>query len=163
MRNGALLLSVVIFLLCHTTLHAQPGNPIENAGNPMSALEKHIHEVCNHVTENNKTTDKLTQEDLADLPIGIVKQIGNGVYVIAIDSAYWNGKGWFFSAYASIKFPGSSKPIAFRASHVQFNKGGIASLSETTLMLASPQWIAISDDIVLELSANGRNFIEFDC
>lgn len=129
----------------------------------MTPLEKHIHSVCDQVVAENKTTDKLSENDLADLPIGVVKQIGNSVYVIAIDSAYWDGRGWFFSAYASVKFPGASRPIAFRAQKVGFNKGGLASLSETKLVLAAPQWITLSDDVVLELPADGRNFVEFDC
>jgi hypothetical protein len=139
------------------------GDPIENAGKPMSPLEKHIHQTCKDVVDNNKTTDNFTEEDLADLPIGIARQIGNGIYVIAIDSAYWDGKGWFFSAYASITFPGTTKPIAFRARNVGFNKSGLASLSATQLVLAAPIWIQINDNLVLELPADGRNFVEFDC
>lgn len=155
------LLTAITFIFAR--LAFSQTNPIENAGKPMSPLEKHIHQVCKDVVDNNKTTDHLTEQDLADLPIGIARQIGNGIYVIAIDSAYWNGKGWYFSAYASITFPGTTKPVAFRARDIEFNKGGLASLSATQLVLASPQYITISDDVVLELPADGGNFIEFDC
>jgi hypothetical protein len=159
-------LYLITFLLPQTGVSqsaAQSADPVVNAGKPMTALEKHIHDVCNHVVQNNKTTDKLSESDLADLPIGIVKQIGNGTYVIAVDSAFWDGKGWFFSAYASIQFPGASHPIAFRAEKVGFNKGGLASLDQTKLVLATAQWINISDDVVLELPADGKNYVNFDC
>lgn len=128
----------------------------------MTPLEKHIHSVCKQVKDDNKTTDKLTGEDLADLPVGIARQIGNGVYVIAIDSAYWDGRGWYFTAYASIQLPGSSNPIAFRASKVGFNKGGL-TFTETKMELASPQYISITDQLALELPADGGTYLEFDC
>ena len=70
---------------------SQGSDPIENAGRPMTPLEKHIHAVSQQVVDGHKTTDKLSEKDLADLPIGIVRQIGNKQYVIAIDSAYWDG------------------------------------------------------------------------
>jgi hypothetical protein len=161
MNVQRLALSLVAFLIV-TTCFSQ-NDPIENAGKPMTPLEKHINEVCKGVVDNNRTTDKLGEEDMANLPIGIARQIGNGVYVVAIDSAYWNGRGWFFTAYASVTLPGTTKPIAFRATNVGFNKGGLSSLSATKLVLAAPQAIKISDDLVLELPADGRNFIEFDC
>jgi hypothetical protein len=140
----------------------QMDDPIPNQGSSMTPLEKHIHSVCQQVQDENKTTDKLTEGDLADLPVGIARQIGNSVYVVAIDSAYWNGKGWYFTVYASIKLPGSSQPIAFRGSNIGFNKGGL-TLSETKLYLASPQYIAISDDVVLRLPSDGSNYLDFDC
>lgn len=158
------LIPVLTLVACfiHTVSFSQ-NDPIVNAGKPMSPLERHIHQTCKDVVDKNKTTDNFTEEDLADLPIGIARQIGNGIYVIAIDSAYWDGKGWFFSAYASITIPGTTRSIAFRARNVEFNKNGLASLSETKLALASPQWININDNTVLELPADGSNFVEFDC
>lgn len=134
----------------------------------MTPLEKHIHEVCKNVVDQHKTTDKLSIDDMADLPVGVVRQIGNGTYVVAIDSAFWNGHGWFFSAYASVQFPGTTHPIAFRAQHVAFTPNGLAGLSQTKLLLASTQWINISEGVVLELPAGGAgqaspNYIDFDC
>lgn len=157
-----LIASLLAFCFISTTGFSQ-NDPIVNAGKPMSPLERHIHQTCKEVVDNNKTTDNFTEEDLADLPIGIARQVGNYIYVIAIDSAYWNGKGWFFTAYASITFPGSSRPIAFRAQNVGFNKNGLASLSATQLTLVADQYIPLGDDLVLQLPADGRNFVEFDC
>jgi len=157
-----------LFRLCFIILlpsfsFSQNASPVENSGIAMTPLEKYIHAVTQKVVEDHKTTDKLSEKDLADLPIGIVRQIGNNQYVIAIDSAYWNGTGWYFSAYASIKFPGSSRPIAFAAKDVGFNKSGLASLSKTKLVLAALQRITLSDGIILELPADGTNSIVFDC
>jgi hypothetical protein len=156
------LLSLVLVYSSISFSSAQAPGETPAAGQSMTPLERHIHSVCKKVQDENKTTDKLTKEDLADLPVGIARQIGNNVYVVAIDSAYWDGKGWFFTAYASIKLPGSSRPIAFRASKVGFNKGGL-TFSETKMVLAAPQYIAISDQLALELPSDGSNYLEFDC
>ena len=165
LKTASLCLSAFFFFLffIHTDLLSQGNDPVENAGRALTPLEKYIHELGQQVVDQHKTTDKLSQNDLADLPLGIARQIGNYQYVIAIDSAYWNGAGWFFSAYASIKFPGASRPLAFRAEKVGFNKTGLASLTKTKLILAAPQWITLSDDIVMELPADGSNSIVFDC
>jgi hypothetical protein len=156
-------LIVLFTAYSYLSFSQSPAQTPSNAeGQSMTPLERHIHSVCQKVQDGHKTTDKLTKEDLADLPVGIARQIGNSVYVVAIDSAYWDGKGWFFTAYASIKLPGSSRPIAFRASKVGFNKGGL-TFSETKMVLAAPQYIALSDQLALELPSDGSNYLEFDC
>jgi hypothetical protein len=154
---------LLLLVITYSASYAQlAGNQQGDSGVSMTPLERHIHSVCNKVQEENKTTDNLTEGDLADLPVGIARQIGNGVYVIAIDSAYWDGTGWYFTAYASIQLPGSSRPIAFRANKVGFNKGGL-TFSETKMVLVSPQYISISDQLALELPADDSNYLEFDC
>lgn len=161
MHRITLAIAPALFLI--STLSFSQGSPAENAGRPMSPLERHIHETCKEVVDKNKTTNNLTEEQLADLPIGIARQIGNAVYVIAIDSAYWDGRGWFFSAYASIRIPGTDRQIAFRARNVGFNKNGLASLSVTQLALVTDQYIDMGDGLTLHIPADGRNFVEFDC
>ena len=44
-------------------------------------------------------------EDSASLPIGIVKEIGNTIYIICIDSARFTPQGAFFSVYMAMDFP----------------------------------------------------------
>lgn len=130
----------------------------------LSAFEIYIHAKCKEVEENGKTTDRLKKKDLADLPVGIAREVGNTQFIIAIDSAYRADRGgWFFSAYASILFPGSSEPIAFAAKDIGFNKGGLTSSSNMKLWLVSRKKIPINDNLYLELPADGHNFIEFDC
>lgn len=151
-----------IFLLSHHFSLAQTN---VDAYTQVTSFESYIHAKCNEVVANGKTTDKLSESDLqADLPVGIAREIGNAVYVIAIDSAYRADRGgWFFSAYASITFPGTSKAIAFAAKNVGFNNGGLTSSSQVKLMLVSLQKIPVNENLTIELPADGRNFIEFDC
>jgi hypothetical protein len=132
---------------------------------PVSAFENSIHALCKSVSENCKLTQSLTENDLADLPLGIAPQgCGSGTTIIVVDSAYRAEKGgWFFSVYASVVFPGTTKPIAFAAKNIGFNKGGLTSSTQIKLVLVSTHNIPINDDLILQLPADGHNFVEFDC
>src|SRR5262249_16485989 len=44
-----------------------------------------------------------------------------------------------------------------------FTKGGLAGITDTKLMLVAPQMIDMSSSLKLELTADGRNYVEFDC
>ncbi|MFM8911385.1 MAG: hypothetical protein ACKOE6_00510, partial [Flammeovirgaceae bacterium] len=79
------------------------------------------------------------------------------------DSAYSEERGWFFSAYASIKLPGSTRPLAFAAKNIAFNAGGLTSSTQVKLLLASDIETDLNDKISLILPADGRNFVEWDC
>jgi hypothetical protein len=153
-----------LIILCLSFIFTQSYAQNTPGYKQVSAFENSINALCKDVLENGKTTDRLTEKDFADLPVGIARQIGNGTYVIAIDSAYRADKGgWFFSAYASIKFPGTTKPIAFAAKNIGFTKGGLTSTTQIKLLLASPQEIPLNESVSLVLPADGHNFIEFDC
>ena len=114
------------------------------------------------IEQEGRTVDRLTENDLADLPVGIARRIGETTYLIAIDSAYSDERGWFLSAYASVTLPGSSSPIAFAGRNIAFNKGGLSASSQTRLGLASPQTIGVGE-MDLVLPADGHNYLEFDC
>jgi hypothetical protein len=130
-----------------------------------SSFENYIHAKCKEVAENGNTTENLTESNLqADLPIGIARQVGNSAFIIAIDSAFRADRGgWFFSAYASITFPGTTKPLAFAAKNVAFNNGGLTTSSNVRLVLVSAKEIPVNENLSIELPGDGRNFIEFDC
>jgi hypothetical protein len=153
---------LIILSLSAYALSAQTG---ENAYQQVSSFENYIHSKCKEVVENGKTTENLTESDLkADLPVGIARQVGNSSYVIAIDSAYRADRGgWFFSAYASITFPGTTKPLAFAAKNIAFNNGGLTTSSQVRLILVSTKQIPVNENLTIELPADGRNFLEFDC
>lgn len=130
----------------------------------VSGFENAINYKCKVVEENCKITTKLDESDLFELPIGISPQGCNGTTIIVIDSAYRTEKGGqFFSAYASVVIPGTSKPIAFAAKNIGFGKGGLKSSSQIKLVLVSKQTIKVNDNLTLELPADGHNYIEFDC
>lgn len=146
-----------------TILSYAQTNPSSNFG--VTTRESEINARCKEVKDNCKTTQTLTKNDLAGLPIGIAPQgCGSGTTIIVVDSAYSTEKGgWFFSAFASIVLPGSAKPIAFAAKNISFNDGGLSSSSRMKLVLVSTQLIKINDNVNLELPADGHNFVEFDC
>jgi hypothetical protein len=126
-------------------------------------LQKNVISKCKFVSENRQTIDHLSPNDLADLPVGIARETPAGTFVIAIDSAYSNEQGWFFSAYAAITFPGTSRPLAFAAQNIGFNQGGLSGSSQVRLVLVSSHSISISDELKIELPADGHNYIEWDC
>ena len=158
-KSGSLLVAFLLF----TILNAYSQNVTEPK--TVSAFENSIHALCKSVSENCKLTQSLTENDMADLPLGIAPQgCGGGTTIIVVDSAYRAEKGgWFFSVYASVVFPGTTNPIAFAAKNIGFNKGGLTSSTQIKLVLVSTQKIKISENLILELPADGRNFVEFDC
>jgi hypothetical protein len=133
--------------------------------NQVSAFENYIHSLSKDVTEKCKTTESLTEDDLADLPIGIApKGCGGTTVILVVDSAYRAERGgWFFSMYASVILPGTSTPLAFSATNIAFNQGGLAASTSTKLVLVSNHSVQVNENLRIELPGDGRNFIEFDC
>jgi hypothetical protein len=163
MRQTIFLLFVLAGLMPAPTTLAQDrpaATPVE--GQSTSGLALNIEAKMQKIVQEGRTVDRLTENDLADLPVGIARRIGETTYIIAIDSAYSDERGWFLSAYASVTLPGSSSPIAFAGRNIAFHKGGLSASSQTRLVLASPQTIALGE-MDLVLPADGRNYLEFDC
>lgn len=115
---------------------------------------------CNDALENARIVASLTESDLSVLPVVL---INNPAVIIAIDSAYSDERGWFFSAYASVMLPGSSQPVAFAARNMAFNSAGLSSSTSSKLVLVTTTPIRLNDQIRLELPADGHNYIEFNC
>ena len=150
-----------ILLLFSCQLMAQD-NALLSA-RPLNPLASKIISLVNFVKSNGKTIERLQENDLTSLPVGLVKNIGGKEYVIAIDSAYQTGQGWFFSAYTSLTLPGATRPVAFRAINIAFGPGGISGSSAIRLKLVSDEYINLGDYVELEIPGNGSNYVEFDC
>src|SRR5689334_3854206 len=104
------LLLLILFIELQAQNETQPRQ--------VSSLENHIHSLVKEITETCKTTQSLSEEDFASLPIGISPKGcgGTGTTIVVVDSAYRNERGnWFLSLYASIVLPGTTSPIAFAA------------------------------------------------
>jgi hypothetical protein len=112
-------------------------------GHTVNRQTLQIEALIRKVQEEGRTVDHLTEGELADLPVGIARKVGETTYIIAIDSAYSDERGWFLSAYASFTLPGSTTPVAFAARNIAFNKGGLNATTQARLLLASPQRIAL--------------------
>jgi hypothetical protein len=136
--------------------YAQNADTSRNLADKIIALHDKI-------IEEGKTTNQLTEKDLASLPIGIIKDVGGITYMIIIDEAKFTPQGAFFNAYLALEFKLSGKKIAFVGRNIGFHPGGIASSTGSRLELASQEKIAINDKVNLFLKADGRNFVEFDC
>lgn len=107
-------------------------NPVTNNSNTF--VPKYNNESINQVisvvhqveeTQNFINLGNLSPDSNVALPFGIIKDIGAVRYVIAIDSLKFKPNGAFFSAYAAIDFPGTSKKIAFTGKNIMFNPSGV--------------------------------------
>lgn len=101
--------------------------------------------------------------DTASLPIGIVKKIGETIYIICIDSAHFTPQGAFFNVYMALDFPNSNKPVAFAAKQIQFNPQGVIVSNGARLQLISEQVVNIGPKTQMIFKNDGNNFIEWDC
>ncbi len=139
--------------------------PTAVSGRSVSGLQSQIEAKVQYIQENNRTTTQLTEADLADLPIGIAREYNGTQYIVAIDSAVLDPRTrtWFVTAYASLKLPGTTTPIAFAGRHIAINEGGIMASSETRLALVSTHYISVNESVDLLLPGDGRNYLTFDC
>jgi hypothetical protein len=135
----------------------------ENQTDAGTRIINYISSLCKDIEEKGKLVNTLTENDFSKLPIGIAREVGGATIVIAIDSAEWTVNGWFFNAYASITFPGTTNPVAFYARNIAFNKTGYAGTNQIRLVLAATQRFAVNDKLDINLPADGHNYIEFNC
>jgi hypothetical protein len=150
----------MLFCLIFATAAAQQEPPYRI----VTPLELLIHAKVKLVADNkDRQVTQLTQSDFADLPVGIANEINGVQYVIAIDSAYSIETGWFFSAYASIKLPGSDRPLAFMAKDIGFHEKGLAA--DFKLGLVSAPSIELGQYITMEFPTmfQGKNYVVFGC
>jgi len=115
------------------------------------------------VEQEQRYVGALSEHDLHQLPVGIIKQVGSSRYVIAIDSAIFESDKAYVHAYMAVEFPGTGKVIAFGARRVHFNPKGIGGGTDSRLMLLSDHSIPIGPNSRLELRGNGSNYVEWDC
>lgn len=129
-----------------------------------STLEQYIFAVHERVINDpSMQTDYFNPQDTASLPIGMVKQIGNVIYAICIDSAFYTPEGSYFNVYMAMDFPGAERKIAFAAKHVQFNPEGVLVSQGTRLQLVSKQTVNLGPNAQLVFKDDGMNFVEWDC
>jgi hypothetical protein len=129
-----------------------------------STYENNIHSLVHEVSNNPSVqVGNISPDSPPSLPIGIVKSIGGTIYCVVIDSAVFENDEAYFSAYMSIDFPGSSKKLAFSASHINFNPSGVLLGNGVKLKLVSDQLIPLGPKLDIFLKGDGSNYIEFDC
>ncbi|MDP3567396.1 hypothetical protein [Sediminibacterium sp.] len=164
----------VLFFSVQSGLYSQeielPTSPLTNLNSNTPLGEQttnpeinRIISIVNTVESKNNFIDQLNPDSNVSLPFGIIKQTGAVRYTIAIDSMRFLPAGAYFSAYAAIDFPGSTKKLAFRGSNIKFNPSGVIGGEQAKLYLASDHLISINASVSLKLLGNGQNYVVWDC
>ncbi|NSL85536.1 hypothetical protein ECE50_001750 [Chitinophaga sp. Mgbs1] len=130
---------------------------------PMDMKVQRALSVIKTVKDENRIKGSIANEDIQDLPVGIVREISGNQYIIVIDSARVTPQGGFFSAYASVTIPGTEKQLVFAGKDIKFHPGGIAASVSTRLELLTDFHIPVSDMVSLDIPADGSNYLEWDC
>lgn len=144
---------IVTFLfLCsyNMLLQAQKNDSISQKEKVVGIVEK---------AKKKKTVSAPIPGMLDSLPIGI----GISDYCIAIDSSRNLPGAGILSAYAAIKLPGCTEPIAFKTTAVKYNPAGVIACSQARLMLVSEERIQFGPNTILVLIPDGNNYIEWNC
>lgn len=148
----------MVILFCLMRLCAFGMNP------PTESLSERIHQLHDHLLETGKTTQQLSESDLASLPVGITKSVGGYEYLVIIDSARFTPKGAFFDAYISLQFKTNGQRIAFAARNVAFHRGGLSASNEVRLALVNEATLPLGSKTKLTLPAQGNeNYVAIDC
>jgi len=152
------LLIYISLLLYATQVYGQQDS------SAIQALYDRIISIDEEVRNNpSMQTNNFNPSDSSSLPIGIVREIGNTVFAICIDSARFTPQGAFFSVYMALDFPGSDRKIAFAAKNVQFNPQGVIVSNGARLQLISEQVLNLGPKMQMVFKNDGKNFIEWDC
>ncbi|MCA6413822.1 MAG: hypothetical protein IM601_17140, partial [Cytophagales bacterium] len=125
---------ILFFLLFVFAYHLQLVAQSTESGS--SRLADKIIALQEKIIQEGKTTNQLSEKDLASLPVGISKDIGGITYWVIIDSARFTPQGAFFNAYITLDFKMSGKTIAFVGRNIAFQPGGLASATSSKLLLA---------------------------
>jgi hypothetical protein len=127
------------------------------------SIAAYVEAMHEKILSEGKTTQYLTEDDLASLPIGLYKNASGLDYMIIIDSARFTPQGAFFNAYIILEFNSNGKKLAFAGRNIGFQPGGLSASTGSRMVLISAETFDIvKDKITLTLPAE-NNFVEFDC
>lgn len=156
MKNLSLLF-FILFLAMNCSYGQVDTSAIQNLYDRIISLDEKVR------NDPTSQVSNFNPSDSASLPIGIVREIGNTIYAICIDSARFTPQGAFFSVYMAMDFPGADRKIAFAAKNIQFNPQGVIVGNGARLNLISRQVINLGPKTQLVFKDDGENFIEWDC
>lgn len=149
-------LTIIIFLFAILRLSAQQ----DSIADP---LQSYILSLSNKVETEDKLVGNMNPDSAANLPFGIVKEIGATRYIVCIDSAKYVSNAATMSAYMAMEFPGSQQKICFSAQNIAFNPKGVMPGPNTKLVLVSEHRISLGPKITMVLKPDGQNYVEWDC
>ncbi|MGZ3931757.1 MAG: hypothetical protein ACXVP0_10405, partial [Bacteroidia bacterium] len=151
---------LIFFFSCYLLTCCRISAQSDSTSNPR--IDK-VLSVVQKVEDGSNFIDQLSADSSLVLPAGIIKTIGAARYIIAIDSVKFKPAGAYFSAYAAIDFPGTTKKLAFEAENIKFNPKGVVGGNQARLMLVSEHTIKINNTVSLKLKNDGSNWVEWDC
>lgn len=126
-------------------------------------LQSYILSLQNKVETEDRLVGNMNPDSAANLPFGIVKEIGATRYIICIDSAKYGVNAATMSAYMALEFPGSQQKLCFSAQNIAFNPRGVMPGPNTKLVLVSEHRISLGPKITMVLKPDGFNYVEWDC
>jgi hypothetical protein len=126
-------------------------------------LQSYILSLSNKVETEDRLVGNMNPDSAANLPFGIVKELGATRYIICIDSAKYRTNSASMSAYMAMEFPGAIQKICFSAQNIAFNPRGVMPGPNTKLLLVSEHRIALGPKITMVLKPDGYNYVEWDC
>ena len=158
------LLAILVMLLSTAVIvHGDDLYPKQSADST-NQLASRIHALHDRIMETGRYINQLTEQDMASLPVGVVKDVGGIQYIIAIDQARFAPQGAFFNAYISLDLPFTEGKLAFAAENISFHPGGLSASTGTRLVLVEEQKREINEHITLSLPADGQsNYVAWDC
>lgn len=89
-------LLIILLLFTTPTLCQTDSSEISNLCNRILTLDQTIR------NDPSRQVSNFNPSDTASLPLGIVKQIRQTIYIICIDSAYFTPQGAFFNVYMAL-------------------------------------------------------------
>ena len=138
-------------------------NSIQGYSQEISALRQKVYAMNELVQNPERQVGNFNPDSMPSLPIGIAKEVGQTMVIIAIDSAYFLSDGAYFSAYMALDFPNADVPLAFAAKDIKFNPKGIIGGEQSKLMLVSEHLIDVGPNTKLLLPDDGSNYVRWSC
>lgn len=164
---------LILFILLASDVFSQLINPSQGGGNisqtttlsPDEIEQNKVFATIKAVEDKENFIEDITNgfDSLMQLPIGKKKTIGQLRYVVAIDSIDFKPSGSYFSAYAAIDVPNTTKRLAFKASNIKFNPAGVLGGEQAKLYLVSKHIIKLSNKVTLVIPPNNQNYVQWDC
>ncbi|MBK7130977.1 MAG: hypothetical protein IPH66_16675 [Crocinitomicaceae bacterium] len=139
------------------------GIAIQGRSQEISALRQKVYALNEMVQDPERQVGNFNPDSMPSLPIGIAKEVGQTLVIIAIDSAYFLSDGAYFSAYMALDFPNADVPLAFAAKDIKFNPKGIIGGEQSKLMLVSEHLIDVGPNTKLLLPDDGSNYVRWSC
>jgi hypothetical protein len=128
----------------------------------VSLIDK-IHNLHEKVEAEGRLVTQLVEQDLMDLPVGLVKDVGATRQIVVIDEMWFTAEGAYFNAYISLDLPFVAEKLAFAAKEIAISPAGISASVGTKLQLVSEHSLPITSKIDLKLPGDGSNYVAWDC